>query len=301
MALYKGSQKVSWSGNSFNPQNDWTVWQLLTKTANWYDWEDASWGTDINEVNWDVYIWIKDYDSVYSMQWWLYKVLNNISNDDELGLTSWESWQDIANNQSSMNLISHSWSVMSTVANSNVAIDKILNNNTALWELANSWNAMQVIAKSPKAYNKILHSSSAMSIIFSNQVAVDALLSNESIYDLIISDESILAIIANSPSALSIALEYDWIITAISNSSTAMIALASNPQSLSIAKNNSSIVNSLTSNTEYLNEITDSWFVELLSNESSLNIVLANTPSATRYLSSDVDTVVLPSVLAYID
>jgi len=40
MALYRWSTKLSWIGNGFNPSNTGTVWQVITKTSNWYDWED---------------------------------------------------------------------------------------------------------------------------------------------------------------------------------------------------------------------------------------------------------------------
>ena len=67
MALYKGSQKVSWSGNSFNPQNAGTTWQVLSKTASWYEWDDAPatgvWSSN-NTYEDIIYLSQSDYDAL---------------------------------------------------------------------------------------------------------------------------------------------------------------------------------------------------------------------------------------------
>lgn len=76
MALYRWSTKVSWIGNSFNPSNVGTVWQVITKTSNWYDWENpqgttytAGSGIDItnNEISND---WVLSFNwNTWNVSW----------------------------------------------------------------------------------------------------------------------------------------------------------------------------------------------------------------------------------------
>lgn len=41
MALYRWSTKISWVWKWFNPENAGTTWQVLTKTATGYNYQDA--------------------------------------------------------------------------------------------------------------------------------------------------------------------------------------------------------------------------------------------------------------------
>lgn len=56
MALYKWSNKVAWSAGAwFSPENAGTTWQVLKKTATWYNWDNESWAViSVNGQTWAV-------------------------------------------------------------------------------------------------------------------------------------------------------------------------------------------------------------------------------------------------------
>ena len=71
MALYKGSQKVAWSaGVGFDPQNAGTTWQVLTKTATGYNWDDATGSIESSNDTYDniIYLTQEEYDNLSSYE-----------------------------------------------------------------------------------------------------------------------------------------------------------------------------------------------------------------------------------------
>lgn len=71
MALYKWSVKVSWSsGAGFDPQNAGTTWQVLTKTATGYNWDDATWSIESSNDTYDniIYLTQSEYDNLSSYE-----------------------------------------------------------------------------------------------------------------------------------------------------------------------------------------------------------------------------------------
>lgn len=63
MGLYKWNVKLAWFNPSFTPNNSWQEWQVLKKTANWYEWEDDDSWIDV-------------------MQQWEYDLLPSTKNSD---------------------------------------------------------------------------------------------------------------------------------------------------------------------------------------------------------------------------
>ncbi len=68
MALYRWANRLAWGIQSeFLPSNSWTTWQVLTRTANGYDWENPTgsvtsvngqtWAVTVNEVPWTWTTW----------------------------------------------------------------------------------------------------------------------------------------------------------------------------------------------------------------------------------------------------
>lgn len=108
MALYKGSTKVSWSSNWFNPSNSGTTGQLLTKTAAWYNWADAPetgiWSSNdtyenviyLSQAEYDA-LTTKDPNTLYSTpddaESWAFEPENVWTEWDKLQKTSaWYEW-----------------------------------------------------------------------------------------------------------------------------------------------------------------------------------------------------------------
>ena len=128
----------------------WNVGDVLTKTANWEEWQAPSWwggwSVDTETVNALIDIKLWSYDSVFSLSSWLYKILNDITDEDELGLTWGDTWSDIVSNSTSMSKISHGWTVMWMVANSSVAMNWVVWNDSATKEVSECWNSIILIA-----------------------------------------------------------------------------------------------------------------------------------------------------------
>ena len=74
MAIYKWNIKVSWIWKSFNPENSWTEWQVLTKTPTGYAYCDSQWWDSWPRIDlvmvgwwWGGWGWDKYW---YSWGWW---------------------------------------------------------------------------------------------------------------------------------------------------------------------------------------------------------------------------------------
>lgn len=309
--LYVDENTIQKSATEPSNPVEWMAWYDTIngklKIYNWTEWEEVGswWGwltpTDVGEVSSLIYLNNKDYDNLFRASSWLYKILNNVTEEDELWLTQWETWSEIVSDQTSMNVISHAWSVMTMVWNSSVAMNWVLSSNIALTELANAWNAMEVICSCSTAYNILTWSSSAMSIMLSNQVAVDALLWNPNTLAKTIANQDTLVMIVNTSDIFSNMLNYPDVVNAIANSSSAMSALAINDTAIEQAKNNTAIMTSLCSNADYINAVSDSKFTSLLSDPNVLDIITTHTASNARLADEDADTVILPAILSYID
>lgn len=57
----------------FNPSNNWSSWQVLTKTSSWYRWETSSWGGGwwVTSVNWQTWaVTVNEFDPTNSWTNW---------------------------------------------------------------------------------------------------------------------------------------------------------------------------------------------------------------------------------------
>lgn len=309
--LYVDENTIQKSATEPSNPVEWMAWYDTTngklKIYNWTEWEEiGSWwswwdATDIEEVYWLIYLDNKDYDNMFNVKSSLYKVLNSVTEEDELWLTQWDTWSEIVADQTSMNVISHAWSVLTMIWNSTVAMNWILSSNTALTEFANAWNAMEVICSCSLAYDMLTADTSAMSIMLSNQVAIDALLWNPNTKAKTLANQNTLVMIVNTPSIFENMLNYPDVVNAISNSSSAMNALSINDTAIEQAKDNTVLMTKLCNTAAYINAVSDSEFIALLSYPSTLNIITTQTASKNRLASANTDTIVLPAILSYID
>lgn len=125
----------------------WTTWQVLTKNANWYGWEDsAGGGMDMETINAIIDWKLWNYDTLFKLESWLYKILNDLDSEDNLWLTSGETRADIVGSATNMSKVSHSRAVMSKVVNSPYAIWLVVNSSNAMKEVSECWNSMTIIA-----------------------------------------------------------------------------------------------------------------------------------------------------------
>ena len=53
MALYKWDIKVSGVGGAFSPENPWSTWQVLKKTATGYSWENWNENVFVTQQQYD--------------------------------------------------------------------------------------------------------------------------------------------------------------------------------------------------------------------------------------------------------
>ena len=86
-----------------------------------------------------------NYNTLFNLQTGLYKILNWLSDEDELGLTAWENRDDITDTNASMSLISNSYTVMVYVANSSDAMAMVCSKDGATKEVSECWNSISII------------------------------------------------------------------------------------------------------------------------------------------------------------
>jgi len=65
MGLYKWDVKIAWFNPSFTPSNEWEEWQVLTKTENWYEWDDGSNTEAMTQGEYDILPSTKNTDGVW--------------------------------------------------------------------------------------------------------------------------------------------------------------------------------------------------------------------------------------------
>ena len=65
--IYKWSNLILESWAWFSPSNAWTTGQVLTKTAWWYEWDDAPWAD---------YSWVTKTISWWEIELWLRTIVN---------------------------------------------------------------------------------------------------------------------------------------------------------------------------------------------------------------------------------
>lgn len=117
---------------------------------------------------------IGNYDAVFMLKSWLYQILNWLSNEDAIGLTAGEDREEITNDTDSMSIISHSWTVMSWIANSKYAMELICSKDGATKEVSECWNSIYIIANSKLARDIYLNSEYGNYYLSNYQVVQDA-------------------------------------------------------------------------------------------------------------------------------
>lgn len=115
-----------------------------------------------------------NFDSLFKLNSGLYKVINWLSDEDDVGLTSGENRDQITSDASSMSIISHSYTVMVNVVNSSYAMEVICSKDQATKEVSECWNSISVIAESERARNIYLSSEYGNYYLNNYQVVQDA-------------------------------------------------------------------------------------------------------------------------------
>ena len=253
-------------------------------------------GSDVTEwfVRTMIYAGTGDYDNMFRAQSGLYKVLNALDEDDNLWLTEWEVWEDIVSNQTSMSMISHSYSAMVCVASSKVAMDEILASNNATKEISECWNSIVIVAESDLASELYLSSATGISNLFTYQTAQDAFLSDPNKKTEIV-NQYIMTIVNNN-TLLSNLYTDSVVATAITNSQDAMNAIASSSTKLWIVDDSSTIMTAIATNSTALWNMSDSDFsTYILENSTYLTTTTSSTAWQNRINSMDADDL-LPAI-----
>ena len=115
-----------------------------------------------------------NYNTLFNLQTGLYKILNWLSDEDELGLTAWDDRDTITSTNASMSLISHSYTVMVYVANSSDAMAMVCSKDGATKEVSECWNSISIIVNCEKAREIYLNSEYGNYYLSNYQVVQDA-------------------------------------------------------------------------------------------------------------------------------
>lgn len=258
--------------------------QITNKTIvipTWW-WGGGSW-LDRSEINAMIDVKIRDYDNVFTTTTGLYKILNAMDEEDELWLTEWDTWADIVSDQSSMNLISHSWSVMTMIASSEIAINEILGDSDALSEIVDSWVSMQVLANSELAINILFSNSDALSAILNSSVAIDAVVTSDIAIEQLLKNQTL------SSSTWS---------TLFSNTAFAS-AVCANDTYLWYCANNLNATIWLMANTAWNSVLADYSKIDIfLSNSTCNSYILANETSANLWWDAPLRSIINNNLLS---
>ena len=274
-----------------NDEELWTFWanQSNNKTIKIPAWSSINELTE-NFVRTMIFSWVKDFDNVFRASSWLYRILNAMDETDNVWLTEWEVWEDIVSNSTSMSIISHSFSVMTSVASSEVAMSELLSNTSATNDVSECWNSISIIADSELARNMYLNSENWINALFAYQTSRDAFfvnLNNSELKEEVINDN--IMVIVNNNTYLTNYNTDSVVASAIVNNQTALNTIAGNSTKLNIVKNNSTIVNWISGNSTALNTlvnnndcltiwITISWIPTAIGNNTTaLRTIAGNT------------------------
>ena len=241
-----------------------------------------------------IYAGVGDYDNVFRATSWLYKILNALDENDNLGLTEWEVWEDIVASQTSMSKISHSYSAMVCIASSKVAMDEILASATATNEMSECWNSIVVIAESELASDLYLWSANWISALFTYSTAQDAFFADPTKKQEIV-NQYIMTIVNNN-TLLGNLYTDSVVANAIINSQEAMNAIASSSTKLWIVDDSSTIMTAIATNSTALWNMSDSDFsTYILENSTYLTTTTSSTAWQNRINSMDADDL-LPAI-----
>lgn len=272
----------------------------------WWGW--GGW-VDENEVNALIDLKIWDYDSVFSIESWLYKILNWIDEEDELGLTAWETWNDIVSSSSSMNKISHSYAVMSVIASSDYALDILKDSSTAINEILECWNSISILVDSEKWVNMLVNNSDIFEEVLWNQVSKDAIFNSDKWFLWILNNNTDISLLLDDSTAFEDLLKsnhnskiweqffnnQDIITTLIASPNTYFTIISNNKNALewlinsnnwSSVADNYDCINLLLSNSESANYIMNLSSSESLYKDSPLRAIINNN-LLEQYITKD--------------
>lgn len=152
------------------------------------------------------------FDPLFKITTGLYQVLNDYTDEDELGLTAGDTRPLIVADTTNFSLLTHSYTVFNMVANSNYALGVLMADGDAVDEVLECWNSATLIAENEEAsylflndatiLTKILASSVAKDAFFGSAVAWDNILANNTIMETIIGSSTYMADIVNIPVAM---------------------------------------------------------------------------------------------------
>lgn len=269
------------------------TWQTTNKTI--VIPKGSSW-SDVTEsfVRTMIYAGTGDYDKVFSATSGLYKILNALDELDNLGLTEWETWGDIVVNQTSMSMISHSYSAMVAVASSEVAMSELLSDELAVKEISEDWNSISIIAESELASDLYLSSSYWIKYLFTYQTAQDAFFSDNAKKQQIISDN--IMTIVNDNTLLAMLYNDSTVASVIADNSQARSVIAWSGTKLNIVKTNSTIMTSIANDSSALGVMSDADFTTYFLESSSYLSTITSVASWQNRINSMSADDLLPAI-----
>ena len=148
-------------------------------------------GADTVTVNALIDAKLGSFDSLFKLESWLYQVLNDLTDEDELGLTAGETWQDIVETTASISLVTHSYTVFSMVANSDYALEVLMDDSDAIDEVLECRNSATIIAENEKAASLFLNDPTILAKILASNIAKDAFFGSATSWDVILNNQTL--------------------------------------------------------------------------------------------------------------
>ena len=268
-------------------------------------------GVDAAAVNSLIDARLYAYDRVFNLKSWLYKILNEMDEEDELGLTAGETWDDIVASSTSMNLISHSFSVMVMLASSEYALNIVKTDTTAMGQLLECWNSVLALFNSEIAKKILFGDATAFSLILNSPLALEYILNNtdaindvleygdiEEFIDATLSDvkdnAKVMEILANNETAVNyIITNYFSTITTSSitlksfiSSKVAVAALTTSTNNTTLQSNVTALYNLVTGDSTNFTQITRTYQDSVANLNNSTKVSNSIVFVATGYYSS---------------
>ena len=268
-------------------------------------------GVDAAAVNSLIDARLYAYNRVFSLKSWLYKILNEMDEEDELGLTAGETWEDIVANSTSINLISHSFSVMVMLASSEYALNIVKTDATAMGQLLECWNSVLALFNSEIARKILFGDSTTFTLILNSPLALEYILNNtdaindileywdiEEFIDTTLSDikdnAKVMEILANNETAVNyIITNYFSTITTSSitlksfiSSKVAVAALTTSTNNSKLQSNVTALYNLVTGDSTNFKQITRTYQDGVANLNNSTKVANSIVFVATGYYSS---------------
>ena len=222
--------------------------KLVIKGVEYLIPEGGGGGADTITVNALIDAKLGNFDPLFKITTGLYQVLNDYTDEDELGLTAGDTRPLIVADTTNFSLLTHSYTVFNMVANSNYALSVLMADGDAVDEVLECWNSATLIAENEEASKLFLNNSTILTKILASSVAKDAFFGSAAAWDNILANNTIMETIIGSSTYMADIVNIPVAMQKIANNEKAMEYIATHSTIYALVVASGNAVNEIVKN-----------------------------------------------------